>query len=109
VAQVKGEIPVWEKGKWDSDRRYNRLICPLCHTILTIEFESWEGYAVISQVRDCPHWEWLFIGEPELGSPDEEVKAIMQNAILSVYDSGGGKYFLLPRGWWKQHMTIFRS
>ena len=104
-----GEIPIWENGKWDGDRRYNRLVCSTCKIELAVEFESWEGYSVITQVRDCPHWEWLYIGEPELDSPDEEVKAITQSAIFSLPDSGGGRYFLLPWGWWREHMTIFRS
>jgi len=109
VAEVNQNLPLWEKGRWDDDRRYNRLVCPICKVALATEFESWEGYTVVTQVRDCPHWEWLFVGESELDSPDEEVKAIIQSSLMSVYDSGGGKYFLLPRGWWRQHMTIFRS
>jgi len=109
VTQVNKKIPEWIKGKWENDRRYNRLVCPVCQVILGVEFESWEGYSAITQVRDCPHWEWLFVGEPELDSPDEEVKSIIQSSLMSVYDSGGGKYFLLPHGWWREHMTIFRS
>jgi hypothetical protein len=103
------DLPFWEKGTWDSDRRYNRLICPSCGIVLAVQFESWEGYTVITQVQHCSHWEWLFIGQPDLDFPDEEDKAIMQNAVMSVYDSGGGRYFLLPQGWWREHMTIFRS
>jgi len=109
VAEANQNLPSLREGKWEGDRRYNRLVCPHCNLVLAIQFESWEGYSVITQVRDCPHWEWLFVGEPELDSPDEEVKAIMQNAILSLPDSGGGRYFLLPQGWWREHMTIFRS
>jgi len=109
VAEVNSSKPFYQKGRWEGDRRYNRLVCPSCSQMLATVFESWEGYSVITQVRDCPHWEWLFVGEPELDSPDEEVKSIIQSSLMSVYDSGGGKYFLLPHGWWRQHMTIFRS
>jgi len=48
-------------------------------------------------VRDCDHYEWVFVGESFLEPPlDKETKEIVNKALGKV-NANSGKYFLLPK------------
>ena len=71
--------------------------CRVCNKELSAEFYTWGGAYQFLGVHDCPHFEWVFVGEPYLQPPrDPETKAIISDSIAKV-DTNNGKYFLLPK------------
>jgi len=72
------------------------LYCRLCGKELAAEFYNRSSVQQLLRVHDCPHYQWVFVGDPFLDPPqDKETREILDTAIAKV-DTNGGKYFLLP-------------
>ena len=85
------------KTDTDKDGQTIQLYCPRCDTILSEEFYTHGGASQLLGVRDCDHYEWVFVGESSLNPPwDEETKEIV-NKSLGKVNANYGKYFLLPK------------
>jgi hypothetical protein len=82
----------------DKDGQVIQLYCKECNSVLSEEFYNGSGVVQFLGVRDCVHFQWIFVGEPYLQPPqDPETKKIVSKSIAKVDANNSGKYFLLPK------------
>jgi len=73
------------------------LYCEACHEELSRQFFTWGGAYQLLSIRDCPHYQWVFVGDYFLDPPqDPETKEIISKSFAKI-NASGGKYFLLPK------------
>ena len=74
-----------------------KTYCRVCNKELSTKFYTWGGAYQFLGVHDCPHFEWVFVGDFYLQPPqDPETKEIISKSLGKV-DTSNGKYFLLPK------------
>jgi len=74
-----------------------QMYCKMCDVVLSEEFFTWGGAHQFLGIRDCSHFEWVFVGDYFLQPPqDPETKQIISKSLAKI-DTGNGKYFLLPK------------
>ena len=82
----------------DKNGQTIQLYCPACDRILSEEFYTHGGAYELLGVKDCDHYEWVFVGEAYLNPPwDKETKGIVNRSLGKVNANNSGKYFLLPK------------
>jgi len=70
--------------------------CRVCNKELSAEFYTWGGSYQLLGIRNCIHYQWVFVGDYFLQPPqDPQTKEIIKESIAKI-NASGGKYFLLP-------------